>query len=286
MFGPGVFRACLTRGGGQLVTKAKLRNLKAVMAQLSILAAQGEIPFPSGRDDILDYIQREWGEVVSGKDTDLDNPLVDGWGTPMKLQGDQEAYEIRSAGADRIFFTGDDVSLQGDTGGEYIVTGGGVERLTRSDFLPPVSTALYQEPGGLYAIQLPEGYTVIPSSFESRSQVTFSYAKDMRVTIAIEPAAAGFEPEKALQDRLEVLRRESDELYLGFALTGYGTSAVGPEVGFFVTLEKGSVMVREMQLKSAQDSALIITIVTTGPDRRAILDALDQAVRETLDLRG
>ncbi len=287
VFGPGAYRACLTRGGAQLVTKAKLQNLKPAMAQLSILAARGVIPFPTGRDGVLDYIQQEWGESVSRDDTDLENPLVDGWGTPMQLQGDQTAYEIRSAGADRIFFTPDDLVLQGDTGGEYILTGGMARVLTRGDLPDPSGSPLYQDPGGFYAVRLPDGYAVIPSSLGSRSQVTFSYAKDMRVTIAREPAAGGFEPDEALGRRLDVLRRGEDEWYQEFALTGYETAAVGEAAGFSITLERGAVLVREIRLKRTRDSALlIITIVTTGPDRRAILDALDQAVRETLVLRG
>jgi len=103
---PAVFKSCLPDQGGHLVTRAKLQNLKVIMAQLVVVAVQGDIAFPESRDDLLDLMEQEFGKTVRREETDPENPLVDGWGNPMRFKADEDYYEIRSAGADETMDTG------------------------------------------------------------------------------------------------------------------------------------------------------------------------------------
>ena len=276
------FLCCGKNPGGLLVTRAKLQNLKVFMAQVSILAVQGELAFPEGTSDLLDLLELEGGEAVPRAETDPDNPIVDGWGTLMVFRGDLDAYEIRSAGADRILDTPDDIYLQGDPGGEFIVDGSGSRLMSREDFTRQIDPLPFVESHGYYELKLPGSYTILRNHSGERSQVVFSYAKDVRVTITAEPVAASWEPEKALEQRLEVLRRGEDELYGDFAVTTYQTVTVREAAGFSVSLEKDHVLVREFRLMRSPVLDLTITIVASGADGSFILEALAQAVRDSL----
>jgi hypothetical protein len=280
------FSSCGKSSGGLLVTRAKLQNLKAFMAQVAILAAQGDISFPEDRTGLLDLLEQEGGEAVPREETDPDNPLVDGWGTLMVFRGDLDAYEIRSAGADRILDTPDDLYLQGDPGGEFIVDGSGSRLLSREDFARQVNPVPFEESHGYYDLTLPGSYTVLRNHSGERSQVVFSYGRDVRVTVTAVPAAEPWDPEKALEQRLEVLRRGEDELYRDFSVSTYGTLTLGNAPGFSVSLEKGHVLVQELRLLGSQTLDLTITIVASGADGSFILDALFQAVRGGLRIHG
>jgi hypothetical protein len=279
---PLVFFCCGDNPGGVLTTRAKLQNLKVFMAQVSVLAAQDEVAFPEGTNDLLDLLEQEGGEAVPRGETDPENPLVDGWGTLMVFRGNPAAYEVRSAGADRILDTADDLYLQGDPGGEFIVDGSGARLMSGKDFTQQINPLPFEESHGYYELKLPGSYTVLRNHSGERSQVVFSYARDVRVTITAEPEAASWEPDKALERRLEVLRRGEDELYRDFTVTTYQTVTLGETVGFSVSMEKGHVLVREFRLIRSSVLDLTITIVASGADGSSILEALDQAVRDSL----
>jgi len=279
---PAVFKSCLPDQGGHLVTRAKLQNLKVIMAQLVVVAVQGDIAFPESRDDLLDLMEQEFGKTVRREETDPENPLVDGWGNPMRFKADEDYYEIRSAGADETMDTLDDIYLLGDAAGEYIFDGAGEKSLSRQDFLTHVNPEPFQDPKEYYRIRLPGDYTVIRSSTGNRSEVVFSYARDVRITIAAEPGPAGWQPETAMDRRLEALRRGEDELYQEFTVIGYGLVSVAGASGYAVTLEKRTVLVKEMRLLSPTALDMTITLVTSGAEASPIMDALEQAIEDTL----
>lgn len=280
------FLCCGKNTGGLLVTRAKLQNLKVFMAQVSVLAAQGDLAFPEGMGDLLELMEQEGGEAVPRGETDPDNPLVDGWGTLMAFRGGLDAYEIRSAGADRTMDTPDDLYLQGDPGGEFIVDGSGSRLLSRTDFTRRINPLPFEESHGYYDLSLPGSYTVLRNHSGERSQVVFSYARDVRVTVTAVPDAKPWDPDKALENRLEVLRRGEDELYRDFGVTAYGTLTLADAAGFSVSLEKGNVLVQELRLLGSRALDLTITIVASGADGKPILEALFQAVREGLRIHN
>jgi len=282
---PTAFRSCLSDQGGQLVTRAKLKNLKVTMAQVSVLSVQGNISFPENHSDLLVLLEQEFGQSVSQEEDDPENPLVDGWGDLMRFKADEDYYEIRSSGADGVMDTPDDIYLLGDGAGEYIFDGEGETSLTRQDFLTQTDSMPFKDPKGYYEIHLPGEYTVIRFSSGERSEAAFSYARDMRVTVSAEPGQADWQPQAALDQRLEVLRREEDELYWEFTVVGYDLVSVAGASGYAVTLEKRPVLVKEMRLVSPAALGMTITLVTSGAEASPIMDVLEQAVRDTLVIK-
>ncbi|MGB2907349.1 MAG: hypothetical protein WBB73_09610 [Candidatus Aminicenantaceae bacterium] len=282
---PVAFRSCLPDQSGQLVTRAKLQNLKVTMAQVSVLAVQGDITFPENSSELLDLLEREFGQSVSREEDNPENPLVDGWGDFMRFKADEDYYEVRSSGADGVMDTPDDIYLLGDAAGEYIFDGEGETSLSRQDFLTQTDPMPFQDPKGYYEIHLPGEYTVIRFSSGERSEAAFSYARDMRVTVSAEPGQAGWQPQAALDQRLEVLRREEDELYWEFTVVGYDLVSVAGASGYAVTLEKRPVLVKEMRLVSPTALGMTITLVTSGAEASPIMDVLEQAVKDTLVIK-
>ena len=279
---PAAFRSCLSEQSGQLVTRSKLQNLKVSMAQASVLAVQGDLTFPENSSELLILLEQEFGQNLSRDEGDPENPLVDGWGELMRFKADEDYYEIRSAGADGIMDTPDDIYLLGDAAGEYLFDGEGQTSLSRQAFLKHKDPLPFQGPKGYYEIHLPGDYTVIRTSSGQRSEVAFSYARDMRVTVTAEPGAAGWQPQAALDQRLEILRREEDELYLGFTVTGYDLVSLAGASGYAVILEKRPVLVKELRLVSPSALGMTITLVTSGAEASPIMAILEQAIRETL----
>jgi hypothetical protein len=282
---PAAFKSCLPDQGGPMVTRAKLQNLKVIMAQLSVLSVQGDIPFPENRAELLGLFEREFGRMVPQDENDPDHPLADGWANPMRFKADTDYYEIRSAGADGIMDTPDDITLLGDAAGEYIIDGSGERSLPLESLRASAETEPFQDPKEYYRIRLPGGYTVVRSSAADRSEVVFSYARDVRVTIAAQPGPAGWRPEAAMERRLEVLRRGEDEMYREFTVTGYALASLAGASGFAVNLEKPPVQVREIRLLSPTSLDVTITLVTSGAEASPLMLALEQAIDETLIFR-
>ncbi|NOR14442.1 MAG: hypothetical protein GQ544_01925 [Candidatus Aminicenantes bacterium] len=282
ILGSMLWRSCLADRGGQLATRAKLQNLRVVMAQISILSADGQIDFPRGIDELLDLMEEEAGSPVSRNLEDPKHPLVDGWGHGMRFEGDLRGYEIRSAGQDREFQTEDDIYLQGDADGEYIVDGAAQKRVNRDDFNRLVNSLPYQEPTGYYQVSLPGRYTVIPRYEGDRSEITFSYAKDIRVTISAQPDGRRWDPDREMRQRLESLRRGEDEMFREFVVSGYELAGLAAASGYKIDLEKETVLVREYTLMNDYTLHLSILIVTSGSDRQFIMDRLTQALHATL----
>ena len=282
IIGPMLWRSCLTEGGGQLATRMKLQNLRVIMTQISILSLDGEIDFPQNIEEILDLMEEEAGSPVSRNLEDPKHPLVDGWGKLMRFEGDLRGYEIRSAGQDQEFQTEDDIYLQGDADGEYIIDGAARKGVSRDDFDRQFNPLPYQEPTGYYQVSLPGRYTVIPHSDGDRSEITFSYAKDMRVTIGAYPDSRGRDPEREMRQRLESLRRGADEMLADFAVSDYKLASMADASGYAIDLEKETVLVREYALMSSSALRVTVFIVTSGRDRHFIMDRLTQALYETL----
>jgi hypothetical protein len=280
--GPSLFRSCTTRQVVYLLTQAKMQKLKAVMSQISVLAVEGFREFPRSREQILDFMEQERGEMVSRGETDLNNPLVDGWGRALRFQGDLDYYELRSSGKDGAMDTPDDIYIQGDAQGEYLVDGTGQKSLTSRDLVTSTESVPFEEPYGYYRILMPGSYTLVQSFENKRSEIIFSYARDMRVWIKAEPGFSTWQPESSLKERLEVLRRGEDDLYTEFEVSAYRLLKVGDSPGFGLTLKRGHIVVRELQMVSASGLAVTITLVTSGAEASDILEVLEKAVLDTL----
>ncbi len=280
--GPSLFRSCSPPQAVPLLTLTKMRKLKSVMSQISVLTVEGLREFPRTKEHILDFMEFERGEIVSRGENELGNPLVDGWGRAMRFQGDLDYYEIRSAGQDGAMDTPDDITIQGDAQGEYLVDGTGQKSLTRKDLEVSSDTVPFEESHGYYRILLPGTYTQVQSFADKRSEAIFSYAKDMRIWIKAEPGNAAWQPEPSLKKRLEVLRRGEDDLYAEFEVTAYELILVGGEPGFGLTMKKGHILVRELHVISASGLAVSITLVTSGTEASQILEVLEKAVLASL----
>ena len=285
IIGSMLWKSCLTEGGGQLVTRVKLQNLRVIMTQISILSLDGEIDFPHNIDEILDLMEEEAGSPVSHNLEDPKHPLMDGWGKLMRFEGDLRGYEIRSAGQDQEFQTEDDIYLQGDADGEYIIDGAARKSVSRDDFDRQVNPLPYQEPSGYYQLSLPGRYTVIPHYDGDRSEITFSYAKDMRMTIGVYPDNRRWDPEREMRLRLENLRRGEDEMFADFEVSGYDLVSIADASGYVIDLEKEAVLLREYSLMSSFALRFSILIVTSGSDRHFIMERLTQALHTTLTIQ-
>ncbi len=280
--GPAMFRSCGTRQAAHLLTQAKMHKLKAVMSQVSVLTVEGFREFPQTWDQILDFMEQERGEMVSRGETDLSNPLVDGWGRALRFQGDLDYYELRSPGRDGAMDTPDDIYIQGDAQGEYIVDGTGQKSLTRRDLVTSPDSVPFEESHGYYQVRLPGSFTVVQSFANKRSETVFSYARDMRVLIQAEPGSSAWQPEPSLQDRLEILRRGEDQLYTEFEVSAYGLQRIGEWPGFALTLKKGPTLVRELRLVSVSGLAVTVTLVSSGVEASGIQEVLEKAVLDSL----
>ena len=282
---PAVFRSFLPDQGGLLVTRSKLQNLKVTMAQLSVLSIEGGVTFPETDTELWDLLEEEFGQSVNREAGHPENPLVDGWGDLMRFKADEDYYEIRSSGADGIMDTPDDIYLLGDAAGEYLFDGEGRTSLSRQDFLIHKDPLPFQDPKGYYEIHLPGEYTVIRSASGTRTEVVFSYARDMRVTVIAEPYPAGWQAQVALDQRREMLRREEDEMYGGFMVIGYDLVSIAGASGYSLILEKRPVLVKEVRLVSSKALGMTITLVTSGAEASPIMGILDQTVRDTLAIK-
>ena len=282
--GPSLFRSCTTRQAASLLTQAKMQKLKAVMSQISVLAVEGFREFTQSGEQILDFMEQERGEMVSRGKTDLNNPLVDGWGHALRFQGDLDYYELRSPGKDGAIDTPDDIYIQGDAQGEYLVDGTGLKSLSSKDLAASTESVPFEEPHGYYQVLMPGPYTLVQSFEDKRSETIFSYARDMRVWIRAEPGSSAWLPEPSLKERLEVLRRGEDDLYAEFKVSAYGLLNVGDAFGFGLTLKKGNIEVRELQLISPSNLAMTITLVSSGVEASGIQEVLEKAVLDTLDI--
>lgn len=282
IIGPAVWRSCLTGGGGQLATRVKLENLRGFMAIVSMLTLDGNVEFPKSIDELLDLWEEESGSPVVRDWDDPKHPLVDGWGMMMRFEGDVRGYEIRSAGQDHEFRTEDDMYLHGDADGEFIITGTARQRVSRDDFTGRITEPPYQEPNGYYQVSFPGDYNVIPTYDGDRSEITFSYAKDMKVTISAQPQSRTWDPERELQRRLEVLRRGGDEMFREFKVVAYAQTRVAEAPGYMIDLAKGTISAREFAFMSGNRLRFSLVIITSGSDRAFIMEALTRAVHETL----
>ncbi len=280
--GPSLFRSCRPPQAAPLLTMAKMQKLKSVMSQISVLTVEGLRVFPRAKEDILDFMELEWGEMVSRGETDLNNPLVDGWGRVLRFQGDLDYYELRSAGLDGVLDTPDDIYIQGDAQGEYLVDGTGQKSLIRKDLEVSTDTVPFEEPHGYFRVLLPGTYTLVQSFADKRSETIFSYARDMRVWIKAEPGTAAWLPEPSLKERLEALRRGEDDLYAEFEVLAYELLQVGDLPGFGLTMKKGHILVRELHVVSASGLAVSITLITSGTEASQILEVLENAVLASL----
>jgi hypothetical protein len=200
----------------------------------------------------------------------------------MRFEGDLEGYEIRSAGQDQEFKTEDDIYLQGDADGEYIIDGAARKRISRDSFTRQVNKLPYQEPNGYYQVSLPGSYAVIPRYDGDLSEITFSYAKDIKVTIRTHPESRQWDPEREMRRRLEFLRRGGDEMFRDFKILRYEQTRVAESPGYVIDLEKETVLAREFGFMSGNILQFSLVIVTSGSDRAFIMDRLTEAVQKTL----
>lgn len=277
LLGVAFILSCSGGEGGKLTTRARLQNLKVTMVLITQMTMQGDMTFPQKIPEIQEFMEREMGETG-----DL---FVDGWGQEMRFQGDLWGYEIRSAGRDRLFDTDDDIVLQGNEDGEYILDGSESAVLTKESFARQINKLPFQEPNGYYQVQLPGKYAVIPDYDGTLSSITFAYAKDMRVTIEAEPSDRIWNPEPEMRKKLEALRRSEDENFSDFTVTRYGLVTLAKAPGYEITYEFENILAQEIMVMSHFGLFVHVTLVASGPDRQAILNILANALKQSLEIQ-
>ncbi len=274
--------SCSTKGGEHVVTLAKLHNLKTAMPLLTQLVLDGNRPFPTTAEELIDFMEKEAGYERS-KDP-KDSPLIDGWGNEMRLEGDKRSYIIRSAGPDKLFDTDDDICLAGSPDGEYIIDGSR-EKLSGKELLKSPIRVPFQEPNGYYRVLLPGRYAIIKKYAGWQSQITFSYTRHNRVTIVAEPMTRKRDPAVEMSKRLENLRSGRDEAFSGYEVVRYGPVTINKASGYEIRLKSTDFLAHTYDIAGRDGIGLSISIITSGKDRHYILDTLIDAIHKSLDIR-
>jgi hypothetical protein len=279
---PIAFPSCSTKGGEKVVTLAKLHNLKKAMALFHQLVFDGNCPFPTTAQEIIDFMEKEAGYERS-KDP-KESPLIDGWGNEMRLEGDRRSYTIRSAGPDKAFDTDDDIYLAGNPDGEYIIDGSR-ETLSGKELLKSPIRIPFQEPNGYYRVSLPGKYAIIKKYSGWRSEITFSYTRNNNVAIVAEPMTRKWDPIGEMGKRLEILRSGRDEVLSGYEVIRYSPVSITNASGYEIKLKSDDFLAHTYVMVSQVGIGLSVSVITSGKDRQYILDTLIDAIHEGLELR-
>jgi hypothetical protein len=282
VFSPISLPSCSTKGGEKVVTLAKLHNLKTAVALFHQLAPDGNRPFPTTAQEIIDFMEKEAGYERS-KDP-KESPLIDGWGNEMRLEGDRSSYTIRSAGPDTAFDTDDDIYLAGNPDGEYLIDGSR-ETLSGKKLLKGPIRIPFQEPNGYYRVSLPGKYAVIKKYSGWRSEITFSYTRNNNVTIVAEPMTRKWDPIGEMRKRVQILRSGGDEVLSGYEVIRYNPVSINNAPGYEIMLKSEDFLAHTYDMVSRVGIGLSVSVITSGKDRQYILDTLADAIHKGLEIR-
>lgn len=253
--------SCSTKGGEHVVTLAKLHNLKTAMPLLTQLVLDGNRPFPTTAEELIDFMEKEAGYERS-KDP-KDSPLIDGWGTDMRFEGDRRSYTICSAGPDKLFDTDDDIYLAGNPDGEYIIDGSR-EKLSGKELLKSPIRVPFQEPNGYYRVSLPGRFAIIKKYSGWQSEITFSYTRNNSVTILAAPMTRKWDPAVEMSKRLEILRSGRDEAFSGYEVVHYNPIGINKASGYEIMLKSVDFLAHTYDIVGRDGIGLSISIITSG----------------------
>lgn len=279
---PFALPSCSPKGGEHVVTLAKLHNLKTAMPLLTQLVLDGNRPFPTTAEELIDFMEKEAGYERS-KDP-KDSPLTDGWGNEMRIEGDTRSYTIRSAGPDKLFDTDDDIYLAGNLDGEYIIDGSR-EGLSGKELLKSPIRVPFQEPNGYYRVTLPGRHAIIKKYAGWQSEITFSYTRNNSVTIVAEPMTRTWDPGVEMSKRLEILRSGRDDAFSGYEVVQYNPVDINKASGYEIRLESTDFLAHTYGIVGRDGIGLSISIITSGEDRHYIMDTLIDAIHKSLEIR-
>lgn len=275
--------SCSMGGAEHVLTLAKLHNLKLAMSTLTQVAMGDEDSFPKDKEAIVAFMVKECGlKEVENRE---DHPFVDGWGQDMQMTGNWKGYTIRSAGPDKKFDTEDDMYLAGSYDSEYIIDGVKEKNASAKNLMTGSLKVPYQEPNGYYRITLPGKYSPIPKHEGWRSEMLFRYTKDHTVTITADPGQNRWDPQAEMDKRVQLIQAGRDEKYIGYDVIESNIVTISRAPGYEIVLKKDESTIHLYELVSRDYIQVTVAIVSTGKDRKYILDTLTQAVEKTLSLR-
>ncbi|MFH1754706.1 MAG: hypothetical protein ABIA59_03285 [Candidatus Latescibacterota bacterium] len=275
--------SCTMGGTEHVITLAKLHNLKATMGTMTQVALGSGDSFPKDPEAIVKFMVGECGfkEATSKED----HPFVDGWRQEMRLSGDWKGYIIRSSGPDKRFDTEDDMYVAGDYDSEYIIDGVKETNASARNLMTGSLKVPYQEPNGYYRVTLPGKYSPIPKHEGWRSETLFRYTKDNTVTIIADPGQGQWDPQAALDKRIQLIQAGRDDKFSAYQIIESNIVNISQAPGYEIVLKKDESTVHLYELVNRGSIQLSVSIVSTGKDRNYIMNTLTNAVEQTLSMR-
>jgi hypothetical protein len=280
LFGPVVCEMAFKAGQKRVITLARLNNLKVVMPHITEMAVRNEIEFPEDAEELMAILQKELDPSDLRDVSSSLTTLTDAWDNELRLDGDLDGYDIRSAGPDKVFDTDDDIYLAGNLDGEYIIDGSSQRRLTAKALSRRINLLPFQEPTGYYRILLPGRYTVIPKYEGHRSIIKFFYATNNYVKITADPISGDWNAESEMEDRIDEL--QWDEEFSDFEIVSSNLAPFRDFNGYEIRLEEDEIIAVEIGFYGDYYLAVSVLIVASGEERQEIMDILTEAVKANL----
>jgi hypothetical protein len=274
--------SCSMGGAEHILTLAKLHNLRLAMSTMTQVAMGGDDSFPKDKEAVVAFMVEECG-FKEAKNRE-DHPFIDGWRQEMRMSGSWNGYTIRSAGPDKKFDTEDDMYLAGNYDGEYIIDGVKEKNASAKNLMTGSLKVPYQEPNGYYRVTLPGKYSPIPKYHGWRSETIFRYTSDHTVTITADPGQGRWDPQTEMDKRVELIQSGREEKYAGYEVIESNVVTISGAPGYEIVLKNDESTIHLYELVN-WDIQVCVAIVSTGKDRKYILDTLTQAVEQTLSLR-
>jgi hypothetical protein len=275
--------SCSLGGAEHVLTLAKLHNLRVTMSTMTQIAMGSVDSFPKDKEAIVEFMIDECGFIKPRNKED--HPFVDGWRQEMRLSGDWKGYTIRSAGPDKKFDTEDDMYLAGNYDSEYIIDGVKEKNASAKNLMTGSLKVPYQEPNGYYNVTLPGKYSPIPKHEGWRSETIFRYTSNHTVTIVADPGQSRWDPQEEMDKRVQLIQAGRDEKYSGYEVIESNVVNISRAPGYEIVLKKDESTIHLYELVSWDSIQLTVAIVSTGKDRKYIMDTLTKAVEQTLSLR-
>lgn len=142
----------------------------------------------------------------------------------------------------------------------------------------------FTDPKRNYSVYLPRGFRVTDKSAGKRSKVVFNYPGGENVTILATPMANrnSWDPQSSMDQKVRAIREGRASQFSRFEITHYGLVFIGGTDGYEIVLKNGSTIAHAYALVSLDNTALSISIVTSGKNSRQNHDLLTSTISRTL----
>ena len=283
LFGPIVCDVAFF-AGKKLQTRTMFHNLKTAMSHYMTSGFPDETDFPGNASELAAMLREDMGLPDLGDGRSLDEPVRDGWGRELKVEGNSAEYIIRSAGRDGRYKTEDDIYLKGGPSGENIYGDIRRKNLSLGRIKRRFNRLPFQDPTGYYHVLLPGSYRVIDESDGYESNILFLYSEGDELRMIADPVRDTMEMEMALRERATAIQRGDVPDYDEFEMVRSGLVDVQGGNGYEIRLESPDTVIHEFLFRGGYAMSVRIRILSKSKERREIVDFLEEEIENHLTI--